>query len=576
MESKQSAHLLRKVIIIVHKIIYCHNHETILFAVEELERLLEKAGYKSSIHDQTILAETNKAGNRVILITTTQYRELVSTEMVANINADGFAFVTSGNDLWIIGNEPRALLYGVYMYCKKFLGYQWTHLDKEELVEQKLCIDNELFIHEPMFVRRGNILETINDPGYINALVDWGVKNGQNEFFFTFFLWDEVKSYITSGLKKRDVQVTLGGHSLKYLLSIVQKEKENNHLDNYENLQFFGENITLQDEVINKIISICQDNEVITRISLWPEDVGIEEKNAVGFLSNYIRFTERLKSSLNAANLTVEVEYIVYNAGLSWDMLERKQTEVSAEVDVLYAYWGRDYSSSLHSSDPNQVRALQALEDWNTQASLNVRTLTVLEYYSDHFMLSELFPPLLTRIGSDLEDYKQLQITGVLNLIVPVHRKQTTYEVSDNYPWKWIHHLNNYIYSRIAWGEKYNVVLEEYFSMFKEEKEVFQQMLLDLEKLISPYTKWNIPLFPARVVDPEKVSQSKSSLQISTDLKETEKYLSTIELSEIESLLPLQTKDNYNSYSPKEMTLFYIYYLRLINKIYAEEWGSKD
>ncbi|WP_277585282.1 alpha-glucuronidase family glycosyl hydrolase [Psychrobacillus antarcticus] len=559
----------------MHKIIYCHSHETILFAVGELKRLVEKAGYKCSVHDQTFLAETNEADNRVILITTTQYRKLVSTEKVPNISAEGFAFIPTGNDLWIIGNEPRALLYGVYMYCKKFLGYQWVHLDKEELVEQEHGIDKGLFIHEPMFSRRGNILETINDPGYINSLIDWGVKNGQNEIFFTFFLWDEIKSYVTSGLKKRGVQVTLGGHSLKYLLGIVQNEKENNHLDNYENLQFFGENIALQDEVINKIVSICQDNEVITRISLWPEDVGIEEKNADGFLSNYIRFTEKIKYSLKAANLAVEVEYIVYNAGLSWDMLERKQTEVSGEVDVLYAYWGRDYSNSLNSSEPNQVRAMRNLEDWNTQAEVKGRSLTVLEYYSDHFMLSELFPPLLTRIASDLEDYKQLQITGVLNLIVPVHRKQKTTEEIVNYPWKWIHHLNNYVYSGVSWGEKYEVVLEEYFSVFQEEKEVFQQMLLDLEKLISPYTKWNVPLFPARVVDPEKVLKSESSLQILTELKEADKYLSTFELSEIESLLALQSKNNYSSFSPKEMTLFYIYYLRLINKIYAEEWGSK-
>lgn len=556
------------------KIIYCQSHETILFAVEELKRLVEKAGYKTSIHDQTFLVETGNVENRVILISSTQYRELVSPEKVDNINADGFAFVSSGNDFWIVGNEPRALLYGVYMYCKKFLGYQWIHLDKEELVEKKHSNDKELFIHEPMFVRRGNILETINDPGYIKSLIDWGVKNGQNEFFFTFFLWDEIKSYITPELKKRDVQVTLGGHSLKYLLSTIRKGKDNNLLDNHENLQFFGENITLQDEVINKIKAICKDNELITRISLWPEDVGIEEKNADGFLTNYIRFTERLNSSLKAANLAVEVEYIVYNAGLSWDMLERKQTEVSAEVDVLYAYWGRDYSNSLDSSDPNQVKAKRTLEDWNTQAYSKGRSLTVLEYYSDHFMLSELFPPLLTRIASDLRDYKQLQVQGVLNLIVPMHRKQTNQVVSANYPWKWIHHLNNYIYSRIAWGEEIEIVLEEYFSVFQEEKDIFRQMLLDLEKLISPVTRWNVPLFPARVVDPEKVTQSNISNQISIELKEADKYLSTIDLAEIESLLVLQRKDNYNSFTLKEMTLFYIHYLRLINKMYAEEWGK--
>ncbi|SDN56919.1 Glycosyl hydrolase family 67 N-terminus [Psychrobacillus sp. OK028] len=556
------------------KIIYCQSHETILFAIEELKRLVEKAGYESSIHDKTYLPEANEADKRIILITTIQYREMISAENVPNINADGFAFVSAGNDLWIIGNEPRALLYGVYEYCKKFLGYQWIHLDKEEMVELQDSDDKEVFTHEPMFVRRGNILETINDPGYINSLIDWGVKNGQNEFFFTFFLWDEIKSYVRPGLKKRDVQVTLGGHSLKYLLGKIQKDQENNQINNYENLEFFAENVALQDEVINKIISICSEDEVITRISLWPEDVGIEEKNADGFLSNYIRFTERLNSSLKAANLEVEVEYIVYNAGLSWDMLERRQTEVSAEVDVLYAYWGRDYSNSLHSSEPNQVKAKRTLDDWNTQAISQGRSLTVLEYYSDHFMLSELFPPLLTRIASDLQDYKQLQVQGALNLIVPMHRKPTNQVVSANYPWKWIHHLNNYIYSRVAWGEELEIVLEEYFSVFQEEKDTFRKMLLDLEKLISPFTRWNVPLFPERVVDPEKVMQSANSKQISTELKGVDKYLSTIELSGIESLLVLQRKDNYNSFSQKEMTLFYIYYLRLINKVYANEWEN--
>ena len=69
-------------------------------------------------------------------------------------------------------------------------------------------------------------LETINDPGYINSLIDWGVKNGQNEYFFTFFLWDEIKSYVAPELQKRNVDVTLGGHSLSYLLRADSKRNE--------------------------------------------------------------------------------------------------------------------------------------------------------------------------------------------------------------------------------------------------------------------------------------------------------------------------------------------------------------
>ena len=156
-------------------------------------------------------------------------------------------------------------------------GLIWT---KKQSLTDHLVMNEELYIHEPMFARRGNIIETINDPGYINSLIDWGVKNGQNEYFFTFFLWDEIKSYVTPALRKRDVQVTLGGHSLSYLLKEIQKDTNENMLKQEEKLKFFAENTYLQDKVIQKIVAICLENKVITRISLWPEDIGIDEKNA--------------------------------------------------------------------------------------------------------------------------------------------------------------------------------------------------------------------------------------------------------------------------------------------------------
>lgn len=198
---------------------------------------------------------------------------------------------------------------------------------------------------------------------------------------------------MTPALQKRGVHVTLGGHSLSYLLKEIQKDADVNMLGQDEKLKFFAENTHLQDKVIDKIVAICLENKVVTRISLWPEDIGIDEKNARGFLPTYIRFTEKLKVALNGARLKVEVEYIVYNAGLSWNMLEREhQKEASDRVDALYAYWGRDYSSGIDADEPRQVRAYRALRDWNEETRKQARSLTVLEYYSDHFMLSELFP----------------------------------------------------------------------------------------------------------------------------------------------------------------------------------------
>lgn len=557
--------------IIITNIIYWDNHETTLFAVEELRRLLRDAGFESTIGGQAAFFEPDEKQNRIILITTTDYHAFGNKKNIISVKDDGFAFVRVDNEVWIIGNEPRSILYGVYRYCREQFGYRWIELDKETIVKPMSMTKEELTVHEPLFARRGNILETINDPEYLHSLIDWGVKNGHNEYFFTFFLWDDIKSYLTPALRKRGVRVTLGGHSLSYLLKEIEKGTDGNRRGQDEKLKFFAENTYLQDKVIDKIVAICSENKVVTRISLWPEDIGIDEKNASGFLPTYIRFTEKLKVVLNEAGLQVEVEYIVYNAGLSWKMLEREdQTEVSGQVDALYAYWGRDYSAVIDADEPRQVRAFQALRDWNEEARKQGRSLTVLEYYSDHFMLSELFPPLLMRIQQDLKDYKQMNVNGVLNLIVPIHQKKDGRMA--NYPWKWIHQLNNYVYTRIAWGERYEVVVDEYFAIFNKDKVALHNMFAELEKLVSQHTKWNAPLFPARVVDPEKVHEPTKHVMIPGYLGEVADWLSAWNLTEIESLLAIQTKDNFNAFTTKEMMFIYFYYLKKTAEIYKDEW----
>ena len=50
--------------------------------------------------------------------------------------------------------------------------------------------------------------------------------------------------------------------------------------------------------------------------------------------------------------------------------------------------------------------------------------------------------------------------------------------------------------------------------------------LIELEKLVSQHTKWNAPLFPARVVDPEKVHEPMKQLKIPSYLREVYERLS--------------------------------------------------
>lgn len=553
----------------MHSIIYWNTETTTLFAVEELRRLLKKIEINSELYAKAHGPVHQRA---IYLLTTMEYKSIHPQQQSIQIEKDGFV-ILKDDATWIIGNDARAILYGVYAYCRRQYGYQFVELYKETVDTARIQKGNPMYTHEPMFVRRGNVIETINDPHYLRALIDWGVKNGQNEYFFTFFLWDEMKPYLYETLRQRSVDVTLGGHSLSYLLEEIQSQATEAELAEDEKLRFFAENDSLQVKVIDKIVAICKEDRIVTRISLWPEDVGIDEKNAHDFLPTYIRFTEKLKDAIEAEDLPVEVEHIVYNAGLSWDMLERNEaTKVSEDVDVLYAFWGRDYSKSISTDTRAQNRALATLKDWKQETALGGKSLTIFEYYSDHFMLSELFPPLLKRINEDLHDYKQMKIDGIVNLIVPVHKKGIHSFIDNDYPWQWVHHMNNYVFTRIAWGIPSEEAIQEYFSLFQKNQAAFIERMETLEPLIASHTKWNSILFPARMVDPEKVENKLANPEVGAYLDTVEKELLSYDLSAIGSLLPIQSATNYTAFTTEEMTLIYFYYLREIVDSLRHQW----
>jgi Glycosyl hydrolase family 67 N-terminus len=522
-------------------IVYFNDHVTTCFAVEELRRLFKKAGIEAGVKRS---CHPGNQRDAIFLMLENEYNSSEWCTAPLSLKKDGFAIIEQGEQVFVIGKKERSLLYGVYHYCEKKLGYNWAHLSEDR---QESFVKNATSLEEPLFKRRGNVIETVDDSIYINRLIDWGVKNGLNEFFFTFFLWNKIHKYVEGELVKRSVNVTLGGHSLSFLIG----EKGNRALH-------LLKDTSLQEQVIRRIVGICRESPVVTRVSLWPEDVGIDKEENAEFMPAYITFTEKLKASLTKLN--VEVEHIVYNAGLEWNMLERSAvTQASIEADVLYAYWGRDYSQPIHHSTPDQKRAAASLIEWRTETAKKGRSFTVLEYYSDHFMLSELFPPLLNRMKEDMEDYKNLKVDGILNLIVPCHIKPHSPEGNTDYPWKWIHQLNNFMFAGLSWGKEYSVLADSYFASSGKR---YLSILLELEKIMAKHTSWNVPLFPARVVDPEKVEVHDSRQGIASFLDEVIDFLEQHTPNVSEDLLAIQTKDNFDSFSAEEMLLFYFDYVK--------------
>jgi hypothetical protein len=526
------------------------------FAAEELRKYALESGVSLGVASEIregaiILAMVDDVAGLE------QFNERERAEF-AGWNGDGFAILPKDENLYIIGANDRSVLFGVYQFCKDVFGFRWVTIeDGEHSMKNAEIVAS---FHSPKLKRRGFVFETINEPEFMLKMVDWLAKQYINEIFFTFYLWNDLQVVLEEEIKKRGMSVTLGGHSMASLLNRVSSP-------GHAQLDFSDE--TWQNVVIERIVEYCGEGSAVSRVSLWPEDTGVEDN---GLLKGYMKFTERIKEELPH----LEVEHIAYNAGLSWQMLELGENQAaSGTVDTLYAFWGRNY----HKPVNDHARAHAALEVWRNETGKAGRKLTIFEYYSDHFMLSDLFPPLFTRISADVEDYAELGVEGLTNLVVPYKPKKNGLagKYDELYPWRAVQQMNGYFFSRLCWGDRLEDAEADFFSIYGEKEDRVREWMARLESTLSQASGWNIPLFPSRLMDPEQIKTEEFTRDVLTHIATMKEEIETIKaeagLGSIEEWLkkhdPAATP--WNAY---ETLSFYIHFLHVKLEEYEQKWKT--
>lgn len=445
------------------------------------------------------------------------------SRIIASDFSDDFIIGESGQQLVLSGRSERSTLYAVYQYAREQWGMNWIYPgedkptfafrdDSDSLRSERRM---QRFVrYSPGFERRGFVFETIDDLPYMKDMVDWLSKNRINEIFFTFMLWDRIGDGLAADIERRGMNVTLGGHSMKFFLERTGENVSDGHAEHHPytaKRQLNYRDVSWQHALLDDLAAYCRNVPNLTRISLWPEDVAAQAQ--VGFLQGYICFTEKLRERLGAAGLSVEVEHIAYNAGLSWHMLERGSMPTSPAIDTLFAYWGRDYREKLDEYQrESDRRARTSLVDWAAELKKSGRSLCVFEYYSDHFMLSPLFPALPKRIAEDVAYYKELGAAGITNLVVPCR------EVKDH-PWKWNHVFNSYVFCRTVWGDELADILNDYYGYYPASQSAAVRGLFEaIENAAAGLTYWNVPLFPSRAYDADQAQASPETEEAVTSM----------------------------------------------------------
>jgi len=398
----------------------------------------------------------------------------------------------------VSGKTEQSTLYAVYDAFRQFAGVNWIYPGEAPALSEPAAAACEGKLFEPWFDRRGFVIENLHDPEYILQMIDWNAKNRVNEIFFTFMLWDKIKEDMAPEIEKRGMQLTLGGHSMKFFLNRQEADAQHLAANPYHaKNQLDYADLTWQEPFFQQVANYCADAPQLARLSLWPEDLPAGDNKE--FLALYISFIERLQRHMQRTLPHIVFEHIAYNAGLAWNMLELGETSASSQIDTLLAYWGRDYRHPFHASPSgDDRRAEAAIKGWSEAAQAQERKLSIFEYYSDHFMYSALFPSIPTRIIEDAAYYREIGAAGMTNLIVPCPGYP-------DYNWKWAAGFNSYVFSRAVWGDSKEQILQDYYSYYGEEDRSIAKLWKEtVEHEAAGVTAWNFPLFPGRVVDVRK------------------------------------------------------------------------
>jgi len=138
---------------------------------------------------------------------------------------DSFAVVTSGTDVYLTGNTPRATLYAVYYLLEKFLGCGWLQ-PGDDSVPKKDIVTIPDFIHiveEPAFAHRSLNLYPYFPKRSIPRL-DWAAKNRLDWVHVCtngsdhWEAFDSRNTFIPE-LRKRGMHLNYGGHTFNTWVS---------------------------------------------------------------------------------------------------------------------------------------------------------------------------------------------------------------------------------------------------------------------------------------------------------------------------------------------------------------------
>lgn len=426
---------------------------------------------------------------------------------------DGFRIFRKRDGIEIHGNNSRSLLFGIYAFLKRHAGCRWFHPGEEIAPKQvQLRIDlRKPWSEKPTIARRYIFPEDkVFTLSLMQKFIEWAPRNMIGDITISFNAWEEWRTKLVPEIEKRGLSVALSGHCLRMF---IPKNRFKTRPEWFAEIkgartekgQYCFCNPSFRRALSSKIIAFLKDERIVQRLSIWAEDTALVcECTACGrkgFLKSFVDCIDEVARIIRKRLPGVAIDFLAYNAALAWDMIEPPRGLKFSNCSTEIAYWGRDYRFGLKNSrQAADRRAERCLRNWRRASK---RSVSLLEYYTDIWMLTHLIPPLPRRIAQDCKDYAAigLDAVGPLICLSPPARNFRT-PIRDHFAP--LIYPNLYFFATFAWNARQRVqtVLDDYARhRFGADARRCLSYLQTMEKTLAIIPSFNQTLFRLRFVD---------------------------------------------------------------------------
>ena len=368
------------------------------------------------------------------------------TGLLGELKPEGYLWLADDGNFYIVGQNPRGVLNGVYAFLDQKLGLKWPEPGVEARPERPAAPDLAGIAEtsNPAFPYRGIAIHGRCEAEFFAELVDWLAKNRLTGIQLFNNHYNNLRAGALDMLLDRDMFLNIGGHSREYfypgeryfdeapetfMLKDGKRDPEQLCYSNFDSIPAYA----------RAIVDYAAANPEVKMIGVWPSDgwgyCACEACQVRSKTDTLLDYYNHLAASVAEQRPDLRLEFLSY---ISYTTPPETVETYPTLVPTYCEYTTRSQFHPITEDYMENARHRQELEGWLASAE----AVTIFSYYGDDCIKRYLYNPVIDVIAADFRHYEEIGLAGHFLLL------------TNPQSW-WSNAPHLYAYSRAIWDPQH-------------------------------------------------------------------------------------------------------------------------